>query len=441
MALDTSGQLGPGGPYRIAEGDSLSLQVDAAALPGGGAGYSFTWDINGDGLFGDALGPAPTLAWSQLQALGIADGPEAWRVSVRATSGGTSTESLATSLYVADAPPRAALLGSGGIRGELRSFTLQFLDPGDDVMPSGNVTYDIDWNGDGSYDESLTGPRTGVNVSHRFSQSGTASVGVRVTSGTVVVDTRSFPITTTDWALRDDGQGQTDLWWGGTPGIDGVYFYTGTAGRVTIFAQLENLTLVNKVSQVSGVTGRVLAWGYEGADALVAEFLTSRVAIFDGGPGNDTLVGGFLGDVLEGGEGDDLLIGGTQATDGGDWLSGGEGRDLLIGHRGADSLLGGAGEDLLVGGAVHWSNYPTAIYAVQSEWRSGRSYAERVANILGTGTGPRANGNWLLRPGQEVTDDGAVDHLWGGTELDWLVLRILQDVSEDDEPGETLSDF
>ena len=34
---------------------------------------TYSWDINGDGVFGDATGATPTLSWEQLQALGIND--------------------------------------------------------------------------------------------------------------------------------------------------------------------------------------------------------------------------------------------------------------------------------------------------------------------------------------------------------------------------------
>ena len=39
-----------------------------------GAGATFSWDVNGDGTFGDATGATPTLTWAQLAALGITDG-------------------------------------------------------------------------------------------------------------------------------------------------------------------------------------------------------------------------------------------------------------------------------------------------------------------------------------------------------------------------------
>lgn len=107
------------------------------------------------------------------------------------------------------------------------------------------------------------------------------------------------------------------------------------------------------------------AYGFGGNDIMTSE----GEADFDGGAGNDVLIGGDEDDVLRGGEGndqlmgqrgDDSLIGGT----GSDWLHGGDGDDQLVaspamevdgdnrlyGGKGDDVLIGGLGDDLLDGG-------------------------------------------------------------------------------------------
>ena len=86
------------------------------------------------------------------------------------------------------------------------------------------------------------------------------------------------------------------------------------------------------------------------------------MAIFDGTPGDDTLIGTALDDVINGFEGRDQLKGGlgNDKLDGGanndhlnggadnDTLLGGEGNDILIGDIGNDSLVGGLGDDIYV---------------------------------------------------------------------------------------------
>ncbi|MFO0946530.1 MAG: hypothetical protein U1D30_11365 [Planctomycetota bacterium] len=55
-----------------------------------------------------------------------------------------------------------------------------------------------------------------------------------------------------------------------------------------------------------------------------------------------------------------------------------------------------------------------------------------VANIQGIGVGPRNNGDDFLTPGGTVVDDNAIDTvLAGGSEEDWLFVKLSQDVHPD----------
>jgi trimeric autotransporter adhesin len=86
------------------------------------------------------------------------------------------------------------------------------------------------------------------------------------------------------------------------------------------------------------------------------------MAIFDGTPGDDTLIGTALDDIINGFEGRDKLSGGlgNDKLDGGahndylnggadnDTLIGGEGNDILVGDTGNDSMVGGLGDDIYV---------------------------------------------------------------------------------------------
>jgi hypothetical protein len=94
-----------GGPYAITEGQSLVLNGGSSSDPEGQQ-LTYTWDVNGDSVFGDATGVNPTLTWSQLQALGITDGPTTRNVSVRVSDpfGGVTT-SAASLLTVTNAAP------------------------------------------------------------------------------------------------------------------------------------------------------------------------------------------------------------------------------------------------------------------------------------------------------------------------------------------------
>ncbi len=77
-----------GGAYVLDPGQPLTLNAsqssDADNLP-----LTYTWDLNGDGVFGDATGVSPTVSWAQLQALGITPGRYQVRVVANDGYGGT----------------------------------------------------------------------------------------------------------------------------------------------------------------------------------------------------------------------------------------------------------------------------------------------------------------------------------------------------------------
>ena len=138
--------------------------------------------------------------------------------------------------------------------------------------------------------------------------------------------------------------------------------------------------------------------------------------------GNDTLIGGEGNDILSGGGGNDSLVGG-------------DGRDLLLGGEGADTLNGGVGEDLLVADRTDHDFDEVALAAIRDEWTSGNSYPTRISNIR---NGGGLNGSHVLEPGVTVFNDGAVDRLIGGAgNLDWFIYNLMQDILQDEEPGET----
>jgi hypothetical protein len=115
-----------GGPYVIHEGDSLTLDSLSD-------GYSLTysWDVNGDGVFTDATGAHPTLSWNRLTELGITDGPANFNVKVRvADRFGNMATSPAVDLRVINVPPAATFSDNGPVVvGE--PVTVQFTNPTD----------------------------------------------------------------------------------------------------------------------------------------------------------------------------------------------------------------------------------------------------------------------------------------------------------------------
>lgn len=108
-------------------------------------------------------------------------------------------------------------------------------------------------------------------------------------------------------------------------------------------------------------------------------------------------------------------------------MEGDAGFDFLIGGLGADLLKGDSDGDLLIGNRVTFENNAVALQFVLAEWTSSRSYASRVANLKGTGSGTRLNGTTFLNA-STVLDDNAIDTLMGSTGQDWFLGTIGQDL-------------
>lgn len=132
-----------------------------------------------------------------------------------------------------------------------------------------------------------------------------------------------------------------------------------------------------------------------------------------------------------GGAGNDVFTNNTAVNsllnglNGNDQLTGGAGRDFILGGGGLDSLAAVSEEDLLLSGPVSFASrlHILSLLAIMSEWTSARPFDERVANINGTGVGPRNNGDTFLQVGVTVFDEGALDTLSGGIDADWFFAR------------------
>src|SRR5262249_26535250 len=161
--------------YSLPEGGSLTLDAGASSDPDGDP-LTYSWDVNGDGVNGDAVGVNPTLTWAQLVALGIDDGPAAFAVGVRVDdSHGHIVTSAPTTLTVTNTPPAAGVTGpADGVRGQPRIFTLTAADPSP-VDQTEGFTFGIDW-GDGTT-QTVAGA-SGVSVNHVYTSSGDYRVQV-----------------------------------------------------------------------------------------------------------------------------------------------------------------------------------------------------------------------------------------------------------------------
>lgn len=321
-----------GGPYSIAEGASLSLAASASD-PDSGQGISYSWDINGDAVFGDASGAAPSLTWAQLVALGVADGPSTRSIWVRATDSlGGSTIAPPATLTITNTAPSAALSGPLFVlSGQATSFTFIASDPSP-LDQAGSFTYDIDWNGDGTFDQSQSGGST-LNVSHTFAAAGVHPVKVRATDAQGATGATSAPTTVTVFNSSSTvSQVGPSVGLVGTATDDLFYVLVmGSTGSVAVN--------VNNVSQGYwnlGAGGSIAIFGLNGNDVLAIGGSNTSNSFLVGATSATVNTVPFANDSIEryglqGGTANDVFT-----------ITGGTG--FVIGDTGTDTLTGPAGD-------------------------------------------------------------------------------------------------
>jgi hypothetical protein len=401
-----------GGPYAISEGAGVMLDASASADPDFDA-LTYTWDVNGDGVFGDATGVQPTLTWAQRNALGINDGPQTFSVRVRVDDdAGHVVTSPATTLSVTNVVPTATVNGpAAGVPGQPREFTLS----ADDVSSAdrqAGFTYTIDW-GDGAQTIPATaGNGSGTAVTHAYSAPGSYQVKVVATDKDGGVSSEVAHTITIESVLLGDSCccGGTALVIGGTLADDKIRVVPqGAAGDVKVLFNGQEVGVFAASSFTS-----IAIFGQAGNDDLEVTGSIDRDACLNGGDGNDRLKGGDGDDLLLGGNGDDLLVGGS-------------GRDLMIGGSGADRLVGNNDDDILIAGMTAWDKNEEALCAIREEWsRADLSYGERRDHLR---SGGGLNGAFTLNADPShgpvtVFDDDAADVLTGSAGIDWFFANL-----------------
>lgn len=149
-------------------------------------------------------------------------------------------------------------------------------------------------------------------------------------------------------SLDDIEDGDADIDGGtlrltGTGGDDRIEIFAFADGRVfATIRSLDGATTTGTISTELADVDAVVAVGLGGNDRIVAAGLGNVPITFDGGDGDDTLVGS---------SGSDTLLGGSsgspddEQTGGDDFLFGSVGNDVLLAGFGADYVAGGLGTD------------------------------------------------------------------------------------------------
>jgi hypothetical protein len=141
-----------GGPYVINEGAGLT--VTATATDPDKDKLTFTWDLNGDGKFGDAVGQTVTLTAAQMAALGLQDGTGvAMPIRVRIKDGVNLAPEEVANLTIKDVAPTVKLSGPAtvaqGTRPTLAAVVTADRSAADQKA---GFKYSYDFNDDGVWD-------------------------------------------------------------------------------------------------------------------------------------------------------------------------------------------------------------------------------------------------------------------------------------------------
>ena len=190
-----------GGSYTIREGEVLVLDASGSIDPDADP-LTYTWDLSGDGQFGDAEGATVEFDWPALADFGISD-DGVYPIAVRVDDGtGESTEN--STLTVIDTPPTLAISGDGSVEVD-QSFTLSLAatDPGDDAV----TLWRVSW-GDGSISEY---EGAAVSATHTYRSAGaTNHIVVEATD-----DDGSWTQTDAFYPMADGTVGRVDVNRGG----------------------------------------------------------------------------------------------------------------------------------------------------------------------------------------------------------------------------------
>lgn len=384
----------------IGEGESLAFVVSATDPD---VEQAVTYSLMDDAPAGVSIGAVDgILHWTPLDGESI----DTYIFGVQATDNGSPalTDETPIVVSVTNMAPTASLSGPDTARpGQVLSFTLRATDPSP-VDQAAGFDFAINWNGDGVTYQTLHGI-DGTTVTHTFAAAGEYRVLVTATDKdggvssplSITVDVRSASMTTDPC---DPSRMVLSVY--GTSGDDTILISpTSDLGEVRVWLNGANAGRFSP-------SGRIIIDGDSGNDTIRIDRRVTLPAWLEGGDGNDQLEGGGGNDLLDGGLGNDVLRGGP-------------GRNILIGGADSDSLRGGTGDDVLIGGTTSFDNGSPAWCGILGEWTASRLHAERVSNLSGQGTGPRANGDYFLQAGVTVLPDHAVDELIGDKGSNWIV--------------------
>ena len=394
----------------MVEGQGLHLDASASHDVDNDP-LTYSWDLNGDGVFGDATGVAPTLTWAQLEGASVNDGPAVLHPTVRVSDGkvGGTTVSAPTTLTVVNAPPVAFIGGAPtAAKGLVATFALSSTDPSVIDQQAG-FDYEVSW-GDGTA-ATLHGPGA-VLQPHAFPRAGQLHRHParhrqgrrRQRAGDQDGDRRRAG------ALTCAAQTGPTLIVGGTSGADTIVVGPGTTAA-SVAVTVNGVTLAGAGHRVrlDRGAGRCRQRHRDGERAGHRTPLRVRR-----GAATTRCPAGTVRPCWSAATATTPSPVARRAT-----------------SSSADSartpLVGGGGDDLLIPGATSFDP-PTAsgqqaFCAIAAEWtRTDAGFGERVLHLLGVGHGLNGGTRFVLAGrARNVGRRSCGDTVDGGPGIDWYL--------------------
>lgn len=198
----------------------------------------------------------------------LADGSRSTHAITLSDDVATHTFTFAYAVYpsvsFASAPSKAEL----GTAYRLNLSASNYIGAGS----TGTFTYQIDWNNDGVFEQSVAGANN-VSIDYVFSSPGTQTFKVRVQdSRGAVSPTIQKSIAVTGFQVVSSGSLKNLVWYG-TFGADRVLFQDGGGGRVLVDVLQIDGSPVGVSQGFEGITGTILTYGQGGADQITTRSL------------------------------------------------------------------------------------------------------------------------------------------------------------------------
>jgi hypothetical protein len=227
-----------GGSYIIDEGEDAILDASGSHDPVDDA-LTFTWDLNGDAVFGDATGETPTVSWDTLETLGLGDNG-AYTITVR-VSDGTDTDTDTAELAVLNVSPTAVADGPYFVT-EGNNLSLDGT-ASSDPSQADILTFTWDLDGDGFYDDVLGASSVvfwATLEALGVGDDGTYPVGLRVSDDDGGSDDDATTLTIINGNPSCDANGPYEISEGDDITLKGSGSDPAAADRLTYFWDLDH---------------------------------------------------------------------------------------------------------------------------------------------------------------------------------------------------------